>query len=81
MFNVRYDRGDMRMAEYCARCGKKIGFLGGINELFPDKKGRGVCDDCEKDFKFKIDVEIQGKKRNGLVRNQGSNMSKICYEL
>ena len=47
------------MAEYCARCGKKIGFLGGINELFPDKKGRGVCDDCEKDFKFKIDVEIQ----------------------
>lgn len=54
------------MAEYCARCGKKIGFLGGINELFPDKKGRGVCDDCEKDFKFKIDVEIQDWARKGM---------------
>lgn len=56
----------MRMAEYCARCGKKIGFLGGINEPFPDQKGRGVCDDCEKVFKFKIDVEIQDWARKGM---------------
>ena len=53
------------MAEYCARCGKKVSFFEGVIVQFNNDEGKGVCGECSELFKSTIRPEIESMAKNG----------------
>lgn len=72
------------MAEYCARCGKKVSFFEGVIVQFSNDEGKGVCGECSELFKNTIRPEIESMAKNGesffTIRDSIAEKYSTSYE-